>query len=100
MFDCSDLAQHGLKASGVYKLLGDDTSHPLSEKDVYCDMDTDRGGYNHIKLLFFFKNQVDYSVLRKNVCVRFDSRLVSTSRRRFDIRVRILKQMDNDCTSL
>ena len=52
MFDCSDLASYGISSSGVYTLLSDDTSHPLSEKDVYCDMDTDRGGYNHVKLLF------------------------------------------------
>ena len=47
MFDCSDLAQYGISSSGVYALLSDDTSHPLSGKDVYCDMETERGGYNH-----------------------------------------------------
>ena len=44
MFDCSDLAQYGISTSGVYTLLSDDTSHPLSAKNVNCDLDTERGG--------------------------------------------------------
>ena len=42
VFDCSDLT--GVTESGVYTLLSDGASHPLSAKDVYCDMETDGGG--------------------------------------------------------
>ena len=42
MYDCSDL--RAASDSGVYTLLGNITSRPLSEKCVYCDMDTERGG--------------------------------------------------------
>ena len=44
MFDCSDLSRYAINVSGVYPLLSDATSHPLSRKDVYCDMETERGG--------------------------------------------------------
>ena len=44
MFDCSDLAQYGVIDNSVYPLLSDGASHPLSAKDVYCDMETDGGG--------------------------------------------------------
>ena len=44
MLDCSDLAQHGIDSSGVYTLLSNDATHPLSSKAVYCDMDTELGG--------------------------------------------------------
>ena len=44
MFDCSDLAANDVTTSGVYTLLSDGASHPLSVKDVYCDMETDGGG--------------------------------------------------------
>ena len=44
MFDCSDLPQYGISSSDVYTLLSDDASHPLVDMDVYCDMNTARGG--------------------------------------------------------
>ena len=44
MFDCSDLPQYMITSSDVYTLLSDDTSHPISHRDVYCDMDTEGGG--------------------------------------------------------
>ena len=42
IFDCSDLI--GVRQSGVYTLLSDGASHPLTAKDVSCDMETDCGG--------------------------------------------------------
>lgn len=43
IFDCSDLYHYAVNSSGVYTILSDVT-HRLSEKPVYCDMDTDGGG--------------------------------------------------------
>ena len=37
--DCSGIAS--ITTAGVYTLPSDGTSHSLSVKDVYCDMDSD-----------------------------------------------------------
>ena len=42
--DCSDVVTAGFISSGVYTLLSNAASHPLSAKDVYCDMETAGGG--------------------------------------------------------
>ena len=50
IFDCADLVDNGIDdKTGVYTLLSDGASHPLSVKDAYCDMETDGGGYDIYK---------------------------------------------------
>lgn len=43
--DCEDIFLSGQNKSGIYKIWPSSRLNPKSSLDVYCDMDTDGGGW-------------------------------------------------------
>lgn len=53
--DCADVMAAGVNASGVYTVYVGRTDQYLHPLHVYCDMDTDSGGWTVIDLIFFLR---------------------------------------------
>ena len=53
--DCADILAEGVTKSGVYKIRPLNFNEPF---EVYCDMDTDGGGWMVRKLLHLIKRTI------------------------------------------
>ncbi|CAL4083346.1 unnamed protein product, partial [Meganyctiphanes norvegica] len=95
--DCSDIQGHGFSKSGIYTIHADRGNRAI---DVFCDMDTEGGGWTviqrrlpHSKEIDFDRGWYDYKVgfgnVSKDYWLGLENMHLLTNTRQYEIRIEI-----------